>query len=102
VAVLAFSMTGVLGRVQVQRLGEAPWWVWSAGLLLGILMVAQTEGLAAGGAGAMMAATVAGQLVAGLIVDHFGWFDVQRISLNGWRIGGALLVIGGAVLMQRR
>ena len=34
VAAIAFAMTGLLGRVQAQQLGQAPWWVWSAGLML--------------------------------------------------------------------
>jgi len=48
-----------------------------------------------------MALMIAGQMVAGLILDHFGLvgYDLKPITLL--RLVGTILVIGGVVLIKR-
>lgn len=41
---------------------------------------------------------VCGQLIASLILDHFGWLGFEKHSINWQRIGGVMLVIAGLVL----
>ena len=50
----------------------------------------------------MIAATVFGQLLAATVMDHFGWLGVPQLRINAWRIFGVLLVLGGALLMQKK
>lgn len=37
-----------------------------------------------------------------MLIDHFGWLGVEKSPINAWKIGGAVLLLGGALLMQRR
>ena len=57
---------------------------------------------AAVGAGAVIAATVLGQLLAAAVLDHFGWLGVPQVRINWWRICGMMLLLGGALLMQKK
>jgi len=54
------------------------------------------------GAGVVIGAGILGQLAAGLAIDSFGWLGVPRVPVSVSRIAGALLLLGGAWLMQRR
>jgi len=45
---------------------------------------------------------VLGQLVAALVLDHFGWLGVPRIPINAWRIAGAVGLFVSALLMQHK
>jgi transporter family-2 protein len=53
------------------------------------------------GAATLVAALVAGQMVASLPIDHFGWVGFAVHPVSPLRILGAVLVGGGVVLVQR-
>jgi transporter family-2 protein len=53
------------------------------------------------GAATLVAALVAGQMVASLLIDHYGWVGFAVHPVNPVRILGAALVVGGVVLVQR-
>ncbi|HVX89437.1 MAG TPA: DMT family transporter [Gemmatimonadales bacterium] len=79
-----------------------PWWQWTGGLLgasyifLAIYLAPRV------GAAALVASIVAGQMVTSLLLDHFGWVGYPQQPLTVTRAFGALLVIGGVLLIQRR
>ena len=77
------------------------WWHWVGGLLGAVYIVATIVAAPRLGAATLVAALVAGQMVASLAIDHFGWvgFDVHPVTL--WRLAGAALIVGGVVLVQR-
>jgi len=79
----------------------APWWVWMGGLL-GATYVSMTVVLAPRlGAAAMLGAVMTGQLVGSLLMDHYGavGYPVRPLSLE--RVGGAVLLLLGVLLIQR-
>ena len=79
----------------------SPWWVWTGGLL-GAFLVAVTVILAPElGAGTMMGMMVAGQMTAGIVLDHFGVVGYEEHSMNIWRCFGAILVVSGVVIIKR-
>jgi transporter family-2 protein len=49
-----------------------------------------------------MAAAIAGQLIAGLLLDQFGIFGFRTIALDGKRAFGVALLLIGAGLVFRR
>lgn len=98
----ALTLSGVLGRGHLAGATSAPWWVWVGGLLSAFAVVVSVIGLPKAGAGAIVAATVFGQLAAAVAIDHFGWLGVQRAPVNAWRIAGAMLLLVGALLMQKK
>ena len=99
----AFSALGVLGQGKLSELGRTHWWVWLGGGLLGAFAVTVgLIGIPKVSAGVVIAATVFGQLIAAVVIDHFGWLGVPRVPLNPWRIAGALGLFVSVLLMQKK
>jgi bacterial/archaeal transporter family-2 protein len=100
-ALAAVTATGLLGRGQLAGAADAPGWTWLA-MALAIFVVVSIIALPRAGAAAVIAATVFGQLAAAALLDHFGWLGVPQIRLNVWRIAGAILLLAGMLMMQRK
>jgi transporter family-2 protein len=82
------------------RLAGAPWWAWIGGLL-GAFYVAGT--IVTGprlGAAALIAAIVAGQSLASIFVDQFGWVGFREHHISPGRVVGMGLVLVGAALVR--
>lgn len=80
---------------------DTPIWMFVAGGCLGAMFVtAMTILTPRLGAATMMALVVAGQLVTGILVDHFGWFGLAVREVSVGRVAGAAFLIVGAVLLR--
>lgn len=100
-ALLAFS--GVMGQGKLSDLGKTHWWVWVGGGLLGAFAVTVgLIGIPKVSAGIVIAATVFGQLISAVVIDHFGWLGVPRVPLNPWRVAGTLGLFVSVLLMQKK
>ena len=99
----AFAAFGVLGHGKLSGLSKTHWWVWMGGGLLGAFAVTiGLIGIPKVSAGIVIAATVFGQLLSAVVIDHFGWFGVPRVPLNPWRIAGALGLFVCVLMMQKK
>ncbi|MCY1188618.1 putative inner membrane exporter, YdcZ [compost metagenome] len=47
-----------------------------------------------------MALALAGQVVASLLLDHFGWFGLVERPVSLPKVFGVVLLMGGVVLIQ--
>jgi transporter family-2 protein len=80
---------------------QSAWWQWSGGLL-GAIYIASVVILAPRlGAGTLIAAIVGGQMVASLVLDHFGLVGFPEHPISVLRLLGAALVMLGVALIQR-
>jgi len=78
-----------------------PPYVWLAGLL-GAMYVTITIVVAPQIGGALLVSlVVAGQMLAALILDHYGALGFPQHALSWPRVVGALLVVAGVVLIRR-
>jgi transporter family-2 protein len=84
-----------------QALARGAWWHWVGGLLGAGYIVAAIVLAPRLGAATLVAAAVAGQMVASLAVDHYGWVGFPEHPVSPLRLVGAALVIGGVMLVQR-
>ena len=102
VGTLASSVYCLILRSPLPALNEvtrAPWWVWIGGLL-GTLFVWSSIVVAPRiGVAALLCAVVAGQMLASLMIDHFGWCHAAQFPVTAQRLFGAALVVTGAVVM---
>ena len=81
-------------------LSRYPWWIWTGGFL-GAFLVASTVVLAPRlGAASMIALIVAGQMLASLVLDHYGWLGYQVHPVSALRMLGVALLIAGVVLIR--
>jgi bacterial/archaeal transporter family-2 protein len=78
----------------------APWLFVAGGVLGGSYVTISTLLIPRIGAAALMALIVAGQLLAGMLMDRIGFLGmaVREISLG--RVAGAVLLMAGAVLIR--
>jgi bacterial/archaeal transporter family-2 protein len=78
-----------------------PPWLFVTGGFLGAFFVTCSIILTPKlGAAAFLGFAVAGQLVAGLLLDHFGLFGLAIRELSLGRLAGAACLIAGAVLLR--
>jgi transporter family-2 protein len=79
-----------------------PLWMFLAGGILGAAFVTCALILTPKlGAAATMAFIVSGQLIAGLLLDRLGYFDLTVRELTVGRLAGAALLVVGALLISR-
>ena len=81
------------------RLTEAPPWIWAGGLLGAIYMVGAIASVPKLGAASMISLVVLGQVLASILLDHYGVLSQIAHPVSAMRLGGALLVIAGVWLV---
>ena len=82
------------------RLGDTPWWVWIGGALGAFYVAASIVTAPKLGAATLIALVVAGQALASLVVDHYGWVGFEAQHISAGRIAGMLLVGAGVALVR--
>jgi bacterial/archaeal transporter family-2 protein len=96
VAVLVFFR----GAPSMERVAEAPWWVWVGGLLGAFYVLGSVVTAPKLGAATLVALILAGQAAASLTVDHFGLVGFEENPITPGRLAGIALVAAGVVLVR--
>lgn len=84
----------------VSAISRSSWYSWAAGafgviyIMLAVILIPRL------GAATVLALLVAGQLIASLTFDHFGLFGLERQPADLQRLVGALLLMGGVLLIR--
>ena len=78
-----------------------PWWAWAGGLFGAIFIALGIYLVPLIGAATFIACLIAGQLLASLVFDHFGWLGLAQRPIDPMRLIGAGLLIAGVVLVRR-
>lgn len=98
---LVYAFIARLSWPSWSSLTQIPAWAWVGGVL-GAFYVGSTIALSPRlGAALFVVLVVAGQLVAALVVDHYGWLSATAHPINAWRAAGVALVVAGVFLIQR-
>jgi bacterial/archaeal transporter family-2 protein len=96
VATLLFAR-GVSGG---RELGAAPWWIWVGGFLGAVYVLGSVVTAPKLGAAALFAFILAGQAIASLTVDHFGWVGFEEAPITPGRLVGMALVAAGVAAVR--
>lgn len=100
---VALAIGAGLGRVPLlpdPALWRAPAWVWLGGLggavyvLLAVLLARRL------GAALLSAVGILGQLVASVVIDHYGWFGTPVHRVSAARALGVVLLTVGVALIR--
>ena len=78
-----------------------PLWAWTGGLFGAIfigLSIVVAHDL---GAATLIALLVTGQMIAAIVLDHFGWLGLAQRPVDVSRLIGVCLLVGGVVLIRR-
>ncbi|MGM0877284.1 MAG: DMT family transporter [Bacillota bacterium] len=84
-----------------KNLTTAPWWIWTGGLFGAFYVLASIILIPRLGAATTVACALAGQVVASIIMDHFGILQATVNQVTIPRLIGALLIIVGVILVQK-
>ena len=105
VGTVVLGLFGWIARAPLPAMGQfaqVPLWAWTGGAL-GALYVASSTVLGPLlGAAALTGLVVAGQMTMALAIDQYGLVGFQQQSMTLSRLIGALLVVGGVLLLGRR
>ena len=97
-AIVVFG--GRLGNLR--GLTDASWWELTGGLLGAFFVTLTIVIVPRIGTASAMAAIIAAQLIAGLLLDQFGIFGFRTITMDGKRaLGVALLMLGAGLVFRR-
>ena len=94
-------LTQIFGRGSFGAITQVSWWELTGGLMGAFYVSTVILIVPRLGTGAVMAVTIAGQLLTALVLDHFQLFGFRGIPLDASRISGALLMLLGTWLIIR-
>ncbi len=75
-----------------------PVWIWLGGLLGVVYLTGNILLFPKLGSVQTVIMPVLGQILAGLLIDNFGWFDSPQSTLTMTRFLGAILVLAGVII----
>jgi transporter family-2 protein len=85
---------------QAEKLATAPWWSWLGGMCGAFFVTMALTLVPKMGAANYLSAMIAGQLLASIIIDHFGLFACPVHLITPGRIVGVLLIAAGVVSIR--
>lgn len=103
VGLLVLVLAGLAVRAPwpaMAGLTALPWWAWTGGALGALYVASAIVVVPKLGAATLIALVVAGQMLAALLLDHFGALGLPEQSITIWRLLGACMLIGGVVLIR--
>jgi transporter family-2 protein len=80
---------------------QGPWWIWTGGLLGAVFVVTMAWLAPVLGAATLLSVAIAGQMTFALVLDHYGLVGFPQRSMSLGRALGAVLLVGGVVLIRK-
>ena len=77
-----------------------PWWAWLGGFAGATYVTTVFTAIPVIGTAAAIGLTVAGQQVASVFVDRYGWFRLPQRPVSGLRLAGVALLLVGVALIK--
>src|SRR3712207_4672366 len=101
IGTIALAVIAALAKGGFSHVGEArhlSWYYLSGGLLGAVYVTTVLVTVRHLGAGGVVAATIAGQLAMGVVVDQLGWLGVEKDPVTVTKIAGVLVLALGVFL----
>lgn len=104
--IVHLSGTLISGILLITRRGEnigewrgLPWYMLASGAFGLVVVLTLNQTIPRLGAGASVTLIIVGQLVAGMVVDHFGLFDLPVVPIDLTKLIAVGLLLAGSYLM---
>jgi len=81
-------------------LSRMPWWGWVGGAIGALFITVSIVLTPRLGTAVTLATMTVGQLLAALVLDHYGWLGAPVIRLSLPRVLGAACLLAGIALMR--
>lgn len=102
---ILLAVIAALAKGGLSQIGEArglSWYYLTGGILGALYVTTVLVTVRSLGAGPVVAATIAGQLTASLVVDQLGILGVQRDPITAAKLVGVVLLAAGVFLIVRK
>lgn len=83
-----------------ERLGAGPWWMWLGGVCGAFFVTLALVLVPRIGAATYLSAMIAGQLIASVVIDHFGHMGLAVREITPGRVVGVVLVLAGMAAIK--
>lgn len=77
------------------------WWKWTGGIIGAVYVTTVIVSVPKIGTANLVSLSVAGQLLAAVVLDHYGLLGFALHPANGWRILGMVVIVAGVLLVVR-
>jgi transporter family-2 protein len=88
-------------RPRAASFAGLPWYAWVGGVYGAMYVAVAAYAAPKIGLASLITIGIAGQIVMALFLDHVGALGLPRDPVNLVKIGGALLVVAGVVLVRQ-
>ena len=99
-ALFVVALAAARGWPSGERVTSAPWWVWIGGALGAFYVLGSIVAAPRLGAVTLFVMILAGQALASLLVDQFGWVGFEQHPINALRLAGVALLAAGVALVR--
>ena len=96
-----YTVTTQPATAPLNEIARGPWWIWLGGLVGAVYVACSAAFGRKLGAGAWLGLTITGQLIASVVLDHYGLVGFNTHPLNAPRLLGAAMLLGGVALILR-
>ncbi|HEX2529295.1 MAG TPA: DMT family transporter [Geminicoccus sp.] len=97
---LVLVVAGRLPAPSFRDLAAGPAWMWIGGVIGALYVLAALIATPRLGAATTVAIFIAGQLVASIVIDHYGLLGVPVHSIGIARLLGVAMLAGGVALIR--
>ncbi len=99
IAVILFLFK--FGNGELQRVEEAPWFYFLGGLIGVMITYGVVASIPRIGVALATTAIIVGQVSTALIIDHYGFFGLDKMPLSWPKLAGiALLAVGARMMLD--
>ncbi len=101
VTLLAVHLSTGGGVPPLATLRSLAWWKWTGGLIGAVYVTTVILAVPRIGTANLVSLSVAGQLVAAVVLDHYGLLGLAPHPANAWRLLGIGLILLGVLLVVK-
>lgn len=76
------------------------WWLYMGGVIGFITVISNNIAFGRISVSAILAISLLGQTMVGLVIDQYGWLSTPKHLFNKWRIVGLILTLAGIAVMM--
>ena len=101
--VVAILVVAILMRLPVPKFQSAvggPWWMWIGGVTGAVYVATSLALLPKVGASGFLLSVIAGQMIAAMLLDHFGLLGLTAKPVSFGRFWGVGIMLLGLVVAQ--
>jgi transporter family-2 protein len=99
VLLITIALTDV-PKPKLTGLTKMPWWGWLGAVCGATYVTTVFTAIPVIGTAAAVGLTVAGQQIASLFVDRYGWFRLPMREISSLRFGGVAVLLVGVAIIQ--